>query len=158
MARQTNRIVVSFKSTHQIEAGNTLIGISWNTLFNIAKSTSLDELICSLINFGILMINLHFMESIIAHATRMNHKSTLCNTACVILLIFFIKFIIILNMRELRSRLANYFHWLELTIFTNRYEPPIIKSTLPELAKIDLNLLHDIILFNYIPLFDFVPC
>ena len=131
MARQTNRIVVSFKSTHQIEAGNTLIGISWNTLFNIAKSTSLDELICSLINFGILMINLHFMESIIAHATRMNHKSTLCNTACVILLIFFIKFIIILNMRELRRRLANYFHWLELTIFTNRYEPPIIKSTLP---------------------------
>ena len=103
------------------------------------------------------MINLNLMERVVARTTRMNNEPTLSNTANIFLNVLFVVILLILNMREYWIRLADDFHWLEFTIFADSDKTPVIEAAFPEFAKVNLHFLHDIVLFNDIAIFNFMP-
>jgi hypothetical protein len=87
----------------------------------------------------------------------MHNKPTLCNATYFFLNILFVIVILVIDVWEHWIRLADNLHWLQFTIFTDGDETPIIKSAFPEFSKVDLDLLHDIILLNDIALLNLMP-
>jgi len=53
---------------------------------------------------------------------------------------------------------ANDFEWLKLSIFTDGHESPVVETTFPELTKVNLNFLLNVIDGSDVPLLNFMPC
>ena len=79
-------VVVSFKSSHEIQSINALHSILWNAVFYILESTSLNELVFLLVNSCVLIIYLNLVEWSITKATSMDYKPTLGNATHILLL------------------------------------------------------------------------
>lgn len=113
-------IVVSFKSSHQVQCRYALPCVMGNTTLNIHKSTSLYKLVCICINSSILVVNLNLMERMIAHSTGMNNKSSLCYATHFFFLLILIIIVIIIRVdcRKNWGWFPNYFKRLQFTILT----------------------------------------
>ena len=87
----------------------------------------------------------------------MHNKPTLGNAANFLFYILFIVVILVFHMREHWLRLANNLQWLQFSILADSNQPPVVETALPELSEVDLDLLHNIILFNNVPVLNLVP-
>lgn len=87
----------------------------------------------------------------------MNNEPTLCNTTNFLLNVLLVVVILVIDVWENWLRFADNFHWLQFSIFADGDETPVIETTFPEFSKVDLDLLHNIILLNDIALLNFMP-
>ena len=114
------------------------------------------------VNICILVINLDLMEAIISNSFSMNNKSTLSNSSDLILNILIIIIIsIIINTAMLGRK-----DWLwssynlkrnKFSIITDRYKSPVIVTTFPEFAKVDIYFLTIICWVANVSIFNLVP-
>ena len=93
----------------------------------------------------------------VTRASGMHNEPTLCNTTNFLLNILLVIVILVFDVWENWLRFADNLHWLQLAIFADGYETPVIETALPEFSKVDLDLLHNIILLNDITLLNFMP-
>lgn len=98
------------------------------------------------------------MERVISHSLGMHNKSSLSNAANFFLNTLFIVVIkVIIRGWEYWVWLTNNLEWLQLTIFGDGDESPVVETTFPELAEVDGNLLLDVVLLDNVALLKFVP-
>ena len=99
------------------------------------------------------------MEGLLSHSLGMYDESSLSDAANFFLNALFIIIVIfvISNMWEYWSWLSNDLKRHELSIFADRYKSPVIESALPELAKVDADLLLEVVDHLKITILNLVP-
>jgi hypothetical protein len=112
-------VVISFKCAHKINRGDSLFGVCRNTSLNISKRTPLNEGVRILVNYGILEIKLYLMEGVVSHASSVDNKSSLGDTANFLLLVLLVVVIEDVRRRKHWVWLANDFQGLKLAIPAN---------------------------------------
>ena len=79
--------VVSLEDTHQIEGRDALLFVGTDRPFDILESATSCEGLVLKVEFGILVVDLDFMEAVIAHASSMHNESSLCEWAIILVII-----------------------------------------------------------------------
>mmetsp|Transcript_5356 Transcript_5356/g.8271 ORF Transcript_5356/g.8271 Transcript_5356/m.8271 type:complete len:220 (+) Transcript_5356:3813-4472(+) len=152
-------VVVPLKSAHQIESRDSLTRVVVNVPLDVGKGASLHELVLLLVDLGVLVVNLHFVEAVFSHATRVYNESALGDAAY----LFFDGLLIVvivgrgLRFGEDRRRLTNNLQRLELAVLAEGDEPPVVEPALPELAEVNRDLDLNIIFADNVARFDFMP-
>ena len=130
--------------------------VVWNVSFYILEGTSFHEHVHVLVDFCILVVDLNLMEGMVSDSFAVDNETTLCNAAN----FWVVKFIIVVSILvswEGWFILCNNFKWLDLSLGTDGYKSPVIETTFPELAKVELNLCLDIVNIFYVSFFNLVP-
>lgn len=132
------RIIISFKSAHQIQCRDALLGVVWNTIFNIHESASLYELVCIFVDSCVLVIDLYLVERVVSHSASVNDESSLSDAPHFLLLVLIIIVIVVgEDAWEYSVGFADYLEWLKFSVLADGNESPVIKATLPEFTEIN---------------------
>ena len=98
------------------------------------------------------------MEGVISDSFCVYDESALRNIPSFLLWVLLVVVVKrIGRMREDRFRFTYYLHRLQLSILADRNKPPIVKSTLPELAEVNTDFILNIILTHDVPWLNLVP-
>ena len=118
--------------------------VSPDRSLNVLESATTRESLVFDIKLSVLIVYLHLVEALIAHAARVDNEAALSERIIVLIIIHVVTFIY-----ASRSRPANWEgvrSWrlhkqgsAQLALPINENDPPIVKATLPELAKVDRN-------------------
>lgn len=134
--------VVSLEDTHEVEGCHALLLVRTHLTFNIFEGATASESLILEVNFGVLVIHLHFMEALVAHPLSLNNEAALGKRIIVLCIINEVA----LNdaaatcttdrermgrwwLRELRSA--------KLSLAINDDDAPVVEATLPELAEVN---------------------
>jgi len=106
------------------------------------------------------MIDLNLVEGVIFHSSGMDNESTLGNASNFFLesLLIVVIISIVTGCWEHWVWFANDLKWLKLSIFTDGHESPVVETTFPELTKVKMNFLLNVIDGSDVPLLNFMPC
>ena len=158
-----HRNVIPLEYAFQIQCSHTTLFIVSYSIFDGLEGPTLGESLVLEIDSRVLVINLHFMERVVAHALCMDDESTLC--------VEVVK-LIVTHVVACRLHLVTSLslHWEsmglwrfgelsspELSLLIDYDKPPIIEATLPELTKVDLDLNRAILVGGYIARCNSVP-
>jgi hypothetical protein len=99
------------------------------------------------------------MEGVIFHSSGMDNESTLGNAADFLLesLLVVVIIRIVTGCWEHWVWFAYDFKWLKLAVFTDGHESPVVETTFPELTKVKVNFLLNVIDGSDVSLLNFMP-
>ena len=91
-----NRTVISFKYSHKIKHRNSSFFIAGQRLFDVFKCSPCLETLSLVVNFGVLIVYLHFMEGLVLNPFCLDYVPSLCYNLVKIVRIF-IEFIFLIS-------------------------------------------------------------
>lgn len=98
------------------------------------------------------------MEGMVSHSASVDDESALGNATDFLLYSLVIVIVLVgLYVRERRLRSPNDLQGLKLSILTDRDESPVVETAFPELTKVDLNIVHDLVFSNDVSWFNLMP-
>ena len=137
--------VVPLKYTLKIEGSHTTLFVVCHSVFDGFERPSLGKGLVLEIDGRVLVINLHLMERVIAHALSMDNEPTLC----VEVVEFIVTHIIVRRLHLVTGlsldREGMGLRWLrelsssKLSLLIDNDKPPVKEATLPEFAKVYLD-------------------
>ena len=79
--------VVSLEDSHEVERRDTLLFVGAHGSLHIFESAPARESLIMVVNLGVLVVDLHLVETLISHALRMHNEATLGIQVVVLLIV-----------------------------------------------------------------------
>ena len=158
-----NWTVISLKNAHKIKNRNSGFLISRQRLFDVLKRTSFLESLSFVINFSILIVYLHLMNSLILNTLCLDYVSSLGYHLVNIVRII-IKLILLVTERCRPLEWESVHNWrfsqenrTQFSSFTHLHQSPIVETAFPKLTDVYENLRLFRVSGNNISLIYFMP-
>lgn len=76
--------IVSLEDSHEVEGRHSLLLVPLNRVLHVLESASSCEGLVLVVNLCILVVDLHLMEALIAHAFGMHDEATLSERVVIV--------------------------------------------------------------------------